>query len=255
LAVLDVSNRDYAGAIVRPSPNFGPRKDVSKPQFIILHYTGMETGEAAETLLLSAHSQVSAHYVVREDGTVVQMVSEKKRAWHAGESRWQNITDMNSHSIGIEVVNCGEFKNFPKFPEVQIAALVALCSDIIARYDIAARCVLGHSDIAPERKTDPGQSFPWQTLYQNGIGHWVTPTPIMGGPFMARGDSGMPVEAYQSMLAVYGYNLPLTTVYDAQTEWVTKAFQRHFRPEKIDGVADFSTVDTLHRLLASLRQL
>lgn len=255
MAVLDSLNRDYTSAIVRPSPNFGPRKDVSKPQFIILHYTGMENGEAAETMLLSENSQVSAHYVVREDGTVVQMVSETMRAWHAGESQWQSITDINSHSIGIEIVNCGDLKNFPEFPQAQIAALIELCKDIIGRYDIAARNVLGHSDIAPQRKTDPGQSFPWQTLFQNGIGHWIAPTPIMGGPSITRGQSGMPVEAYQSMLAVYGYHLQLTAIYDAQTEWVTKAFQRHFRPQKIDGVADFSTIDTLHRLLASLRQL
>lgn len=246
---------DYQGAIVRPSPNFEERKNAVKPQFIVLHYTGMENAEAAETLLCSPQAKVSAHYVVEEDGTIVQLVGEVYRAWHAGESFWRGITDINSHSIGIEIVNGGPLLNFPDYPEKQIAAVIALCRSIIERYDILAQNVLGHSDIAPHRKIDPGEKFPWASLHKNGVGHFVRPAAISGGRFMSAGESGRPVEAFQSMLALYGYYIDITGIFDERTRVVTEAFQRHFRPEKIDGVADVSTIDTLHRLLGTLKSL
>ena len=246
---------DFEGAIVRPSPNYEIRKDAVKPRFLILHYTGMENAEAAEKLLETPESKVSAHYVVREDGTVVQMVGEKYRAWHAGESFWGGVTDINSNSIGIEIVNGGPLLDWPDFPEKQINVVIKLCRSIIDRYSIEQRYVLGHSDIAPHRKTDPGEKFPWGILHDNGIGHWVKPAPIAGGRFMSSGESGRPVEAYQSMLALYGYGIEITGVFDDRTRLVTEAFQRHFRPDKIDGVADVSTIDTLHRLLGTLKSL
>jgi len=246
---------DYAPAIVRPSPNRGQRRAGCGVHMLIMHYTGMQSAEAAESWLETAGSEVSAHYVIREDGTVVQMVAEQNRAWHAGESIWQGETDINSCSIGIEVVNAGPGGHGPDFPPAQIAALVALSKDIISRHTILPRHVLGHSDIAPGRKSDPGEKFPWDKLAQAGIGHYVTPAPLEGGHFMALGESGRPVEAYQSMLVLYGYGLSISGTFDEKTASITRAFQQHFRPERVDGVADISTIKTLHKLLSSLDTL
>lgn len=246
---------DYMGAIVRPSPNFENRIDGATPQFLVLHYTGMEDAESAEKLLCSPEAKVSAHYVVEEDGKIVQLVGETFRAWHAGESFWRGVSDINSHSIGIEIVNGGPLFNFPDYPEQQIDSVIKLCRSITGRYNIAPRNVLAHSDIAPHRKIDPGEKFPWQTLFEAGIGHYVRPAAISGGRFMNIGESGRPVEAYQSMLALYGYGIEITGLFDERTRLVTEAFQRHFRPEKVDGVADVSTIDTLHRLLGTLQSL
>ncbi len=246
---------DYPEAVVRPSPNFEERKNGAKPQFLVLHYTGMENAESAEQLLCSPEAKVSAHYVVEEDGKVVQLVQEAFRAWHAGESFWRGITDVNSSSIGIEIVNGGPLLNFPDYPEKQIISVIKLCQSIISRYSIEPRNVLAHSDIAPHRKTDPGEKFPWETLFKAGVGHFVRPAPIAGGRFMNIGESGRPVEAFQSMLALYGYGIEITGSFDERTRLVTQAFQRHFRPEKVDGVADVSTIDTLHRLLGTLKSL
>lgn len=246
---------DYAGAVIKPSPNFETRQKGSKVHFLILHYTGMENADAAENLLQSEQSKVSAHYVVREDGQVVQMVGEDKRAWHAGQSAWQSITDINSHSIGIEIVNGGPLLDFPEFPNRQIQSVIALCQSIIKRYHIEPRHVLAHSDIAPQRKIDPGEKFPWLDLHVAGIGHYVKPTEISGGRFMSLGENGQPVAAFQSMLALYGYGIEITGEFDESTQTVTQAFQRHFRPKRVDGVADVSTIDTLHRLLGTLKSL
>lgn len=243
---------DHEGARVRPSPNFGPRRDGKRVTTLILHYTGMENGEAAEALLASPESEVSAHYVVHEDGRIVQMVPESERAWHAGKSFWQGETDINSCSIGIEIVNQGPHGDFPDFPDAQIEGVIALCRDICARHSIRPERVLAHSDIAPSRKIDPGEKFPWAWLHRAGIGHWVEPAPIRGGRFLALGDRGQPVEALQSMLALYGYQVPIDGVFGMETEAAIKGFQRHFRSQKVDGVADVSTIETLHRLLSSL---
>ncbi|WP_182418990.1 N-acetylmuramoyl-L-alanine amidase [Bartonella sp. HY038] len=246
---------DFECAILRPSPNFNERSDNTKPHILILHYTGMNDAEAAESLLQDPASQVSCHYVVREDGTIVQMVAESKRAWHAGKSMWQGQDDINSKSIGIEIVNQGPLGNFPDFPSLQIKAVVELCQSIINRHNVGARYVLAHSDIAPERKIDPGEKFPWKDLADNGIGQFVSPSPLGGGRFMSLGESGRPVEAFQSMLALYGYPIEITGSFDENTKIVTEAFQRHFRPALVDGVADASTIDTLHRLLQRLERL
>lgn len=248
---------DHAGAKVRPTPNFGPRKDGKRTDALILHYTGMATGPLAEDWLCNVESQVSSHYLVHEDGRIVQMVPEAARAWHAGQSFWAGETDMNSRSIGIEIVNpghaCADPANTPPpFPPAQIAAVIALAGDICGRNRIAAERVLAHSDIAPGRKIDPGEKFPWDALHAAGIGHWVEPSPVRGGRFFACGDEGQPVAALQSMLALYGYNIGITGIFDLPTQTVVAAFQRHFRPARIDGVADASTVETLHRLLSAL---
>lgn len=246
---------DYRGADVRVSPNFGTRRECLRPDCLILHYTGMETGEAAEAWLCTPESQVSAHYLVHEDGRVVQMVRECDRAWHAGEGSWKGRRDVNSFSVGIEVVNAGPLADFPDFPVVQIDAVVALARDICARHAIAPERVLAHSDVAPARKIDPGERFPWARLHELGVGHYVAPAPIQGGRFLAPGDRGEPVEALQSMLSLYGYGLEIGGIFDETTRLAVEAFQRHFRPVRVDGVADRSTIETLHRLLSALPAL
>ncbi len=243
---------DYKGATVVPSPNHGERVDVSAPDIIILHYTGMGTADSALSWLCNPESQVSSHYFVFEDGRVMQLVPEKRRAWHAGKSVWDGSSDINSRSIGIEIANAGHPAGLPDFPEAQIRAVIELCRDCGERWSIAPERVLGHSDIAPVRKIDPGEKFPWNVLSQNGVGHWVPPATIGGGRFFQRGDSGQPVEALQSMLSLYGYGVEITGHYCEKTEGAVAAFQRHFRPALVDGIADFSTIDTLHRLISEL---
>ncbi|PWL17013.1 N-acetylmuramoyl-L-alanine amidase [Falsochrobactrum shanghaiense] len=252
---LSLTEPDYRGALLEQSPNFGPRRDGKTPAFLILHYTGLPSAEEALQILKSPEMEVSAHYLVHENGDVVQMVSEKARAWHAGKSFWKGETDLNSASIGIEIVNPGELENYPPFAEEQIASVIRLCRNICERHQIRPEHVLAHSDIAPARKTDPGHNFPWQRLHEAGIGHLVDATPIRGGRFLARGEQGQPVEALQSMLALYGYGIEITGVFDEATEIVVKGFQRHFRPQNVDGVADVSTIDTLYRLLFSLQNV
>lgn len=243
---------DYSGAEVRVSPNFGPRRDGLRPEMIVLHYTGMETGGAAEAWLCEPVSEVSSHYLVHEDGCVIQMVRESDRAWHAGRGSWRGQSDVNSASIGIEVVNPGHTYGYPDFTDVQIEAVIALCRDIASRHSIRPERILAHSDTAPGRKVDPGEKFPWARLHAAGVGHYVEPAPVRGGRFLSAGERGEPVEALQSMLALYGYGVEIDGVFDATTEAVVAAFQRHFRPQRVDGVADRSTIETLHRLLRAL---
>ncbi|MFG1397891.1 N-acetylmuramoyl-L-alanine amidase [Xanthobacter sp. VTT E-85237] len=230
-----------------PSPNYGARK--AAIDMVLLHYTGMESAEAAIALLRSPAAEVSCHYVVLEDGTIVQMVPEALRAWHAGVSSWEGVTDTNSRSIGIEIVNRGHGLGYPDFPEVQVTAVGALVADIVARHAIRADRVLAHSDVAPMRKDDPGEKFPWEVLHHAGIGHYVHEAPLRGGRFFMIGDGGEPVAALQAMLALYGYGIDVTGVFDEQTRAVVTAFQRHFRRSKVDGVADASTIMTLRDLI------
>ncbi|AOG11272.1 N-acetylmuramoyl-L-alanine amidase [Agrobacterium sp. RAC06] len=243
---------DFKRAEVCPSPNHGERVGVDRPDILLLHYTGMPSAEGAQAWLCAPESQVSSHYLVHEDGRVVQMVPEERRAWHAGKSIWGGETDINSRSIGIEIANAGHPGGLPDFPEQQIESVIELCLECVKRHGIAPERVLAHSDVAPIRKVDPGENFPWDRLHRAGVGHWVEPGPIGGGRFFQRGDRGQPVEALQSMLSLYGYGLEITGEFCAQTEGVVAAFQRHFRQAKVDGVADSSTIETLHRLLTSL---
>ena len=234
------------------SPNHGERKGVTTPDCLILHYTGMPTGSGAISWLCNPASQVSCHYMVEEDGAVFQLVSEARRAWHAGRGHWAGVSDINSHSIGIEIVNPGHDAGAPPFPEVQIRSVIDLSTDICSRNAIRPERVLAHSDIAPARKRDPGESFPWETLHAAGVGHLVSPAPLGSGRFFARGDAGQPVEALQAMLALYGYGVDVTGQFDEATEHVVRAFQRHFRRDRVDGVADSSTIITLRDLIAAL---
>ena len=166
---------DQPGAEVRVSPNFGPRRDTLRPDMIVLHYTGMASGAGAEAWLCDPASEVSSHYLVHEDGRIVQMVRESDRAWHAGKSFWRGVTDVNSHSLGIEIVNPGHEFGYRGFPRSQIAAVIELCRGIIARHAILPQRVLAHSDVAVGRKVDPGEKFPWRQLAEAGVGHFVAP--------------------------------------------------------------------------------
>lgn len=249
---------DHGAARWRASPNFGCRSDGKSIDAIVLHYTGMGTGEQAEDWLCDPASGVSSHYVVHEDGRVVQLVREADRAWHAGIGCWHGERDMNSVSVGIEIVNAGH-RDWPDgaetgvlepFPPEQIAAVIALCRDVMARWRVPTERVVGHSDLAPRRKRDPGEAFPWGVLAAAGIGRMVEPSPIRGGRFLARGEAGEPVAALQAMLAMIGFECEPSGTYCEGTETTVRAFQRHWRPARIDGVADASTIETLHRLLS-----
>jgi N-acetylmuramoyl-L-alanine amidase len=233
-----------------PSPNYGLRHG-REPNTIVLHYTGMATGEAALGRLRDPKSEVSAHYVVEEDGRIFQLVHEAYRAWHAGKSFWADETDMNAVSIGIEIVNGGHDFGLPPYPDAQIDAVIALCRDVAQRHGIQPQDILAHSDIAPERKADPGELFPWARLAAAGVGHYVPPHAPGPDAGLSLGDEGAEVWNLQRKLVAYGYGLEVTGIYDDKTEKVVTAFQRHFRPQRVDGKADLSTRETLQNLLLS----
>jgi len=234
-----------------PSPNHGERRG-GPPDMILLHYTGMVDDDAAEARLCDPAAEVSAHYLIHADGRVLQLVAEDRRAWHAGVASWAGETDINSRSIGIEIANPGHDFGYPDFPDRQIEAVVALCRDILARHVIPPQRILAHSDVAPLRKRDPGEKFPWQRLHEAGLGLWVSPAPLGAGPCLGPADRGPAVAALQTALAAFGYGILASGIYDAVTAAVVAAFQRHFRPERVDGIADQSTMATLDALLARL---
>jgi len=240
---------DYAGARVCPSPNHGERlRPISS---LVLHYTGMPTSESALALLCNPRSEVSAHYFVEEDGRVLQLVPESRRAWHAGKSFWAGETDMNSASIGVEIVHPGHDDPRP-YPAAQIEATAALARDICRRRAISPERVLAHSDIAPGRKRDPGEFFPWEELARRGVGRVAEENPGIGATTVSLGDEGAKVASLQRDLAAYGYRVDATGVYDAQTVLGVEAFQRHFRRAKVDGRADGETRVALAQLVAAL---
>ena len=239
---------------VVPSPNFDERTSLAHPDIILLHYTGMQHAHEAMQRLCDPVARVSSHYFVHENGSIVQLVPEQKRAWHAGVSSWGGETDINSRSIGIEIANPGHEFGYPDFPSRQIAAVTILCRAILTRHVIRPENILAHSDVAPSRKQDPGEKFPWRLLAHSGIGLWVEPRPIAGPQVSAPGDSDENVASLQKALNEYGYGIEQTGRYDHATKDVVTAFQRHFRPAKVDGIVDLSTLDTLRRLLAARTQ-
>ncbi|WP_310619065.1 peptidoglycan recognition protein family protein [Flexibacterium corallicola] len=241
-------------ARLHPSPNHNERGEAAI-DMIILHYTGMDTAELAISRLCDPRAEVSCHYLIHEDGGILQMVPESRRAWHAGKASWKGQTNINERSIGIEVVNAGHARGVPDYPQVQVDAVIALVKDIGARHAIAPERVLGHSDVAPSRKEDPGEHFPWDQLAAANIGHYIKPVEINSSSFFQLGDEGQPVEAIQSLLGLYGYDVMPTGVYDTATFDAVTAFQRHYRPKVVDGIADAQTIATLHALLAALPKL
>ena len=207
--------------IETPSPNFDTR--TMPITMIVLHYTGMPDGASAIRRLSEADSKVSAHYVIAEDGVVVRMVAEENRAWHAGKSHWRGIEDINSASIGIEIVNPGHEFGYRPFPDAQIDALIPLMADIKERYAITRGNIVGHSDIAPARKQDPGELFPWGRLAKLRLA-LPRPTKNLMDPMWTEGGFLLALERF-------GYD-----VSDRLAAVV--AFQRRFRPELIDGTID-----------------
>jgi N-acetylmuramoyl-L-alanine amidase len=236
------------------SPNHGERAAGKPVDILLLHYTGMISDERALKWLCDPESGVSSHYFVYEDGRIVQLVDESRRAWHAGQSFWAGETDINSRSIGVEVANPGHEFGYRAFPEAQIVSVIALSRDILARNPIPPERVLAHSDVAPTRKDDPGELFPWTTLANAGIGVAPIAETINGLETLRIGERGPAVSAYRDKLARYGYGIDPGNEFDGVTEAVTKAVQRHFRPARVDGVADPETVAVLEVLLAMRRK-
>jgi N-acetylmuramoyl-L-alanine amidase len=234
-------------AIPAPSPNFDAR--VRPPDMIILHYTGMPTGEAALARLRDPAAKVSAHYMVEEDGRIFALVPEERRAWHAGRSFWQSERDINGCSLGVEIVNPGHAFGYRAFPDEQIAAVIELVADVRSRWSVPDARIVGHADVAPDRKEDPGELFPWKQLAEAGHGLWAEPPPAPGPP-LAEGAEGTGVFALQAGLARLGYESPPSGTYDAATAAIVRAFQRHWRQRRIDGVADG---ETRARLIALLK--
>jgi len=226
-----------------PSPNFNPRQAVNGAvavRHLVLHYTGMTSCEKALDRLRDPKAEVSAHYVVDEDGTVYKLVDESLRAWHAGVAFWHGVRDINSTSVGIEIVNPGHEYGYRPFPAAQIEALIVLCREVMLRHRIQPIGVLGHSDIAPGRKTDPGELFPWQTLAERGIGLWPEDTMILPG-----------VPDHTSALrrlSEIGYPVPMTPELgsdvlnpDSAASDVFRAFQSRYRQNLVDGQLDNET--------------
>jgi len=225
--------------IERPSPNYNERKQGKAIGMLVMHYTGMRDAEAALKRLTDPEAQVSSHYLIDEGGKVYQLVDEQRRAWHAGVSYWAGERDINSVSIGIELVNPGHEFGYRPFPDAQMTALIDLSHGILARHKISPARVLGHSDVAPARKIDPGELFDWQRLAKAGVGRWPVQQKGPGDAASVRG-----------ALAKIGYEVSADGVKDKVTTQSLAAFQRRFRPAKIDGIADEETCAMLYGLLA-----
>lgn len=237
--------------IDRPSPNHGPRPLGATIDMLLLHYTGMPTTEAALARLCDPVAKVSAHYVIDEDGRCYRLMAENQCAWHAGKSVWAGSREINGRSIGIELVNPGHEFGYRDFSEAQMTTLKSLARDILARHPIPPYRVLGHSDVAPQRKQDPGERFDWARLARAGIGLWPDDGFDLSphAPVLAPGSSGPAVINLQLALSGFGYGVEGTGLYDPTTEAAVRAFQRHFRPRRLDGIADAETQSLLHHLL------
>lgn len=213
--------------IQTPSPNFDERRQPLS--MLVLHYTGMETGQRALERMCDPEAKVAAHYMVEEDGRIFQLVDEAKRAWHAGVASWNGVEDINSRSIGVEIVNGGHDYGLPDYPREQMEAVIALCKDIQTRNSILPADIVGHSDIAPGRKLDPGEHFPWQQLAENGIGVW----PPMDRLALSVGDI--------SQLIDIGYNVSAMPDEEEHRNLIT-AFQQRWLPNDVTGEGDLETL-------------
>jgi N-acetylmuramoyl-L-alanine amidase len=227
-----------------PSPNFDPRREGAPVDILVMHYTGMRTAGEALARLCDPEAKVSSHYTIDEEGRIYRHVDESKRARHAGESYWAGERDVNSRSIGIEIVNPGHEFGYVPFPEMQIAAVIALSRDILARHPIPTHRVVGHSDVAPSRKMDPGELFPWQAIAENGVG--IFPRRLVPDVLPQQGET-----AFADMLRDFGYGVAPEV--DVPLATVVTAFQRHFRAERVNGIIDAESEARLRALLPLMK--
>jgi N-acetylmuramoyl-L-alanine amidase len=227
------------------SPNQDDRPAGVPIDMLILHYTGMQSAHAAVERLRDPVAKVSSHYVVDEDGFVLRLVAEEQRAYHAGISYWRGNTEVNGRSIGIEIVNPGHEWGYRDFAVLQLAAVCDLCLSILSRHAIPARNIVAHSDVAPDRKEDPGEKFPWEDLARNGVGIWPVGVPNLGTTGTVRDATGL--RGVRAALGDIGYRVAAEGAFDPALSSVLRAFQRHWRPEAVTGQADSGT---LARLLA-----
>lgn len=233
-----------------PSPNFDERNCRRPVDMVVLHYTGMPTAAAALQRMTDSQSKVSSHYMIDEDGTVYRLVSEDKRAWHAGLAFWRGVRDVNARSIGIELVNPGHEFGYRQFPAAQIDALIVLLRDISSRYEVMPGNYVGHSDVAPTRKEDPGELFPWRRLHAAGFGRWWTDDFKVSpnAPVLRAGERGGAVLELQVALDKIGYAIEGSAIYDPHTEAAVRAFQRHWRQSQVDGISDAETTSLIHHI-------
>ena len=235
----------------RHSPNHDSRGEppnIPRITRLVLHYTGMPSAAAALDRLCDPAARVSAHYLVEEDGTIWRLVPEERRAWHAGRSCWEGEQNLNTVSLGVEIVNPGHEWGYHPFLEAQMAAVEALCGDLVARYRIRAHRIVGHSDIAPDRKSDPGELFDWPNLADAGIGLWPQPSPRLAAG-RGRGVGVIAEAAALADLGAIGYCVSAATAAVALA-----AFQRRFRPQRWDGLLDVETAGRLAELRAAVEQ-
>ncbi|MAI88958.1 N-acetylmuramoyl-L-alanine amidase [Ponticaulis sp.] len=241
-----------------PSPNFNDRR--FPVDMLVLHYTGMKTGPSALERMCDPKAEVSSHYMVEENGDVFQLVDESMRAWHAGRSSWFGDTDLNSRSVGIEIVNRGHNIPLPggelqPYFRAQIESVIELSKSILDRHKIPQNRVVGHSDIAPERKDDPGEHFPWEELSERGVGFWPVrpdetafPSVAPQGEGIKLGETSERVAELQSLLAQIGYAVEADGTYDKFLGIVITAFQRRWNQSSVTGLADPMTVELIRRV-------
>ena len=223
--------------------------DEKKIKFIVLHYTGMQSERASIERLTNEKSKVSSHYLINRNGKIIKMVDEKNIAWHAGKSKWKNFINLNNQSIGIELVNKGHQFGYENFSKKQISKLVLLCKILIKKYKIKKTNILGHSDIAPLRKMDPGEKFPWENLSKKKIGYWYNISKSKDYNFN-KSDSR---KLFFTNLYKIGYRyftVKKSSRYDLK---IVKAFQRRFRQSKVNGLIDQECLQISRYLANSLK--
>jgi len=234
------------------SPNWNDRPEGASIDTVVLHYTGMKSCAGALARLCDPAAQVSAHYLIDEDGSLFQLVAEQHRAWHAGVSRWQGRDNLNHHSIGIELVNPGHEFGYRPFPEAQIHSLLQLLAGIQERHLIPRANFVGHSDIAPERKSDPGELFPWALLAEKGYGIYSWLNACDTTVILQKGNQGEEVNKLNQQLGVVGYHGFDYDTFGGGTERVIKAFQTHWRPAAVTGIFDKGTAMVLNEIARTI---
>ncbi len=244
------TSRPKSEILERPSPNHDAR--AGAVDMLLVHYTGMQSGQAALERLCDPAAKVSAHYLIEEDGRIFTLVPEARRAWHAGRAHWAGLEDINGCSVGIELVNPGHEFGYRPYPRLQLESFTRLAMDVVIRHRIPRRRILGHSDVAPARKQDPGELFPWHRLWMSGIGFWPS-VEFYGarkGGSLRTGDSGGEVAALRDAFRAFGYGLrPGGDQFDDDLAAVVTAFQRHWRQTSCTGIADPETRSILRHLL------